>query len=77
MSPSNYESEYPHLNRILEIDREISQMGRFKFLNSHYWRLMSERDELRELGINLGISIAMRDLENAGIVKRITPNSRL
>jgi len=76
MSPSNYESEYPHLNRILEIDREIGKMGRFKFLNGYYWRLMSERAELRELGIKLGISIAMRDLVDAGIIKK-TPNSRL
>ena len=71
MSPSNYESEYPHLNRIMEIDREIGQMGRFKFLNSHYWRLVGERDELRKLGIELGISLAMRDLMNAGIIKKV------
>ena len=75
MSPNAYESEYPHLQRIMEIDREISLMGRFNFLNSYYWRLMGEREQLRELGINLGISLAMRDLANAGIVINLTKSS--
>lgn len=52
----------------MEIEREISLMGRFKFFSSHYWRLVNEKKALKVLGFEIGINIALKDLEEAGLI---------
>lgn len=76
MAPAE-SNEYPHLNRIMEINREISKMGIFKIFSGRYWELLTERDILIEQGIQIGITIALKDLEEIGILKRITPPSEV
>lgn len=72
MSPTIHDSKFPHLDRMMEIQREINVMSVFKIFNGRYWKLKSEYNTLQRYGFALGIDIALNDLEKAGIITRLT-----
>ncbi len=71
MSPNILSSEYPHLNRMMEIERELGVMSVFKIFNVKYWKLKAEYRELQRIGFQLGFMIGIKDLVDAGILKKI------
>lgn len=62
--------QFPHMKRIFELEEKIKNLKWYQFgLKSTY---RSELEELRIFGWNLGMEIALRDLEKWGMIRKVS-----
>jgi hypothetical protein len=66
MSPTTYETNYPHLKEIMKIDFQLSKIPWYRFKERKL--LKTKRQALVNYGYMLGLDLAVKELVEAGIL---------